>query len=173
MMVVRFPYDKTGTKGGGQRHGDEYKFSAFHKIDIYILEHCRLFSFSLHRGFTGLLTKIDYFTKVRKLTAICLCCALILSQYGRFLAYVQCTISGFVSPGEPCDCEKQVPADYKADARDLPPPKGMNVAFEEFYLPVAPWAIQAPPVKQPATPYSRRSGYAFLHLADIFRPPRA
>ena len=29
------PYDKAGTKGGGQRHGDEYKFCAFHKIDIY------------------------------------------------------------------------------------------------------------------------------------------
>ena len=64
---------------------------------------------------------------------------MILSQYGRFLAYVQCAISGIVDPGAPCDCEKQVPPEFRGDARDLPPPKGMNVSFEEYYLPAHPY----------------------------------
>lgn len=86
---------------------------------------------------------------------------------------MQCTISGLVSPGEPCDCEKQVPADYRADARDLPPPKGMNVVFEEYYLPVSPWAMQTPPGLRPDAPTRGCPGYTFTRLTDIFRPPRA
>ena len=98
-----------------------------------------------------------------------------LSQYGRFLAYVQCAFDNMMDPTghAQCDCEKQLPPAVRGDDKELPPPKGMNVAFEEFYLPSMPWELD---MAAPATMIigaGDPGAYAFLKPSDIFRPPRA
>ena len=98
---------------------------------------------------------------------------MVLSQYGRFLAYVQCAISGIVDPGAPCDCEKQVPPEVRGDARDLPPPKGMNVSFEEYYLPAHPYEGGAPSAATEQPRYGPAADYTFSSVTGVFRPPRA
>lgn len=99
---------------------------------------------------------------------------MLLSQYGRFLAYVRCAISGLVDPNAPCDCEQQLPQAVKGDdAHDMTPPKGMDVVFEEFYLPATPWQIAGLSEAPARRGGNGEPGYSFTYLRDIFRPPAA
>lgn len=109
---------------------------------------------------------------MKKITAICLVCTLFLSQYGRFLAYVQCAISGLIDPNAPCECERQVPESLKVTPHELPPPKGMNVSFEEFYLPAPAWKLEAPGRTLQGKGCSSTADYTHSPVSGIFRPPR-
>jgi hypothetical protein len=98
-----------------------------------------------------------------------------LSQYGRFLAYVQCAFDNMLDPTghAQCDCEKQLPPAVRGDDKELPPPKGMNVAFEEYYLPSIPWRLSIPLANTVLAGRGDPGIYAFTKTNDIFRPPRA
>ena len=111
---------------------------------------------------------------MKKAGAILLLCSLLLSQYGRFLAYVRCAISGLVDPSTPCDCEQQLPQAVKGDdARDMTPPKGMDVVFEEYYLPASPWQLADPFGPTIAPCADHRHIHTSDHTSDVFRPPAA
>ncbi len=111
---------------------------------------------------------------MKKAGAILLLCTLLLSQYGRFLAYVRCAISGLVDPSAPCDCEQQLPQAVKGDdARDMTPPKGMDVVFEEYYLPATPWQLAGLTTTTAPRYGDRRQAHSSDHTTEVFRPPGA
>ena len=88
------------------------------------------------------------------------------SQYGRYMAYIECTLASASSTD--CDCEKQLPS-----PTDLPPARNTSTSFEEYYLPAIPWRLMDPP-EAPRAEWTATAGrYTFSPYADIFRPPRA
>ncbi|HTJ12792.1 MAG TPA: hypothetical protein VL547_12230 [Dinghuibacter sp.] len=111
---------------------------------------------------------------MKKAGAILLLCTMLLSQYGRLVAYVRCAISGLVDPNAPCDCEQQAPQALKGDdAREMTPPRGMDIVFEEYYLPASPWQIDGRPATSPRRFAHGCRPYTSAFIADIFRPPAA
>ena len=112
---------------------------------------------------------------MRKLTAIFLISSLLLVQYSRFLFYMECRISHFVTAGplEPCDCQKQIPPGIGEDPKDMPVAKAGHPDFEDIYLPAPVWALYIPGGRRVIYAPACAKRHPVPFLEGMLRPPRA
>lgn len=111
---------------------------------------------------------------MKQITAILLICTLFLSQYGRFLSYMECRISRLVGQDTtaPCDCQQLLSQTLGEDARDMPVARTTPSDFDEYYLPAAQWMLSVQGGLHITYPAARAERYHPPFLTGIFRPPR-
>jgi len=96
---------------------------------------------------------------------------MLLSQYGRFFAYMQCQIRSLMDQNVTiqCDCQLQLPQAMG----DMPLSKTTFTGFEEYCLPTGKWQISYPSNVHIEHRDYYSVDYSSPSCAGIFRPPRA
>jgi hypothetical protein len=117
--------------------------------------------------------KLVKFTLVRQVSTILLLATLLLSQYGKFFAYVECRFTNLLlANGTSCECEKDIPLPFRAEARELPP-RTFNLSMDEYVIPQSLLNIAALTKRNTYKPSPLADHYAYTWSGNIFRPPRA
>ena len=96
---------------------------------------------------------------------------LLWAQFGKYAAYIACTLSQ--TEAEPCPCEQlSAPVPNEDNTSPVPPLRAF-AGIEDFYLDLEGWRLPpAPPVPRPGTQEVYGLRCATGVASAIFRPPR-